>query len=204
MRENFRQTTIETYDKSAHDLAEYFKGIGARTHDIDLGFELAGNPENARVLEIGCGDGRDAAEIVRRTPNYVGMDASQGMLEVARAKVIGAEFVQADAAEYEMPENLDLIFAFASLLHLRDAEVQDVLKRGHAALKPDGIFFLSLKYQRDYIEEIKDDRFGTRQFFFYSPERITKLAGASYENVFQDYQTIGQTKWFTIALKNKA
>lgn len=204
MKEDFRKLTVETYDNSAHEFAQYFEGIGPRTHDIDAAFALAGDPENPRVLEIGCGDGRDAAEIVKRTNNYVGIDVSEGMLAIARSRVLGAEFIRADAAEYEMSENLDIIFAFASLLHLRDTEVKSVLDRGHEALRPGGIFYISLKHQGEYVEEIKDDRFGTRQFFFYNPAEIVRLAGGNYRRVHQDFQKIGATKWFTIGLQNKA
>lgn len=48
MRKNFRAQTIDTYNNSANELAEYFVGIGPRNTDIDLAFRLAGNPQNAR------------------------------------------------------------------------------------------------------------------------------------------------------------
>ena len=38
--EGSRRQTTETYDRSAPALAEYFKGIGPRTADINLVFDL--------------------------------------------------------------------------------------------------------------------------------------------------------------------
>lgn len=198
---NLREETVETYDKSAKELAKYFAGIGARAEDIELGFRLAGNPSKARVVELGCGDGRDAKEIVERAGWYEGMDISEGLLHLARKYVPNASFVQADAVTYKFPENLDIIFAFASLLHLNKTETQSVLMRALKALNPGGIFFISLKYSPEYTEKIKEDRYGRRQFFFYNPELIEKLAGKEYETVFKDFQTMGHTEWFTIALK---
>jgi hypothetical protein len=61
---NWHERTLQTYNESAEELAEQFKGIGARTQDIERGLSLTGSGRNARVVEIGCGDGRDAEEIV--------------------------------------------------------------------------------------------------------------------------------------------
>lgn len=68
-----QRITISTYDKSAKELAEYFKGHGTRVEDIELALKLAGSPKNAKVVEVGCGDGRDAAEIVMRVGSYIGL-----------------------------------------------------------------------------------------------------------------------------------
>jgi SAM-dependent methyltransferase len=200
MRE-LRQQTIDTYDQSAEALAEYFRGIGPRVHDIDLAFLLAGEPEKARVLEIGCGDGRDAKDIIRRTPNYRGFDVSSSMIRLARSHVPEGEFEVADAMTYEYTETQDIVFAFASLLHLDKEEVTTVLKKVHIALRIGGIFFISLKEKPEYTEELKEDDFGKRLFYFYNADIIGELAGTDYETVALSNMTIGHTKWFEIALK---
>lgn len=199
--EDIRAETVATYNKSASALADYFAGIGSRVKDIQLAFKLAGDPDQAKVLEIGCGDGRDAAEIIKRTDEYTGMDISNGMLAVARKKMPKTRFIQADIANFEFPHNLDIIFSFASLLHSDKDEVTQVLARAHKTLKPSGIFFISLKHMPEYMEQVKEDTFGRRLFYFYNPELITELAGKGYQSIFQDFQKLGNTNWFTVALK---
>ena len=63
--------TINTYDNSAEALAKKFDERGARILDIEetLSFIKTDNPH---VFEIGCGNGRDALEILKRTNNYLG------------------------------------------------------------------------------------------------------------------------------------
>jgi trans-aconitate methyltransferase len=175
--ENLRQATIDTYDLSADALAEYFRGIGPRVKDIDLAFELAGNPKEARVLEIGCGDGRDAKDIINKASWYRGFDISSALINLAKTHVPNGNFEIADAAMYEYPENLDIVFAFASLLHLDKDEVQKVLNSVHTALNPGGIFY------------------------FYNPDIISALAGDGYEVVSTTHQQLSNTKWFEIALQ---
>ncbi len=198
---DLRQETVDTYNKSAKELAEYFRGIGSRTDDIERGLKLAGNPKIPNILEIGCGDGRDAKEIVKLTSNYKGFDISEGLIKIARKHVPSADFEVADAISYKYPKNLDVVFAFASLLHLDKAEVRLVLDKVHGALKSNGIFYISLKYAAKYREETKEDQFGRRMFYFYKPEIIEGLAGNNYKTLKTWRETHGHTEWFEIALQ---
>jgi len=201
---DWRQVTIDTYNQSAKELADYFRGIGARTKDIKLAIELAGNLENPKILEIGCGDGRDAKEIIEFTPNYTGIDISKELIKLARQHVPNGNFEVADAVSYQYPTNsLDVVFAFASLLHLNKEEVSQVLEKVHVALRPGGIFFISLKFAHEYKEEIKEDVYGKRMFYFYNPEIIIALAGSDYDVVSQGegFVTVGNTQWFEVALR---
>lgn len=184
-------------------MAEYFQGIGSRVEDIDLALKLAGDPDNPKVLEIGCGDGRDAKEIVKRTKNYVGFDISEEFIRIAKDSIPTASFEVGDAVTYHYPKNLDVVFAFASLLHLSKEEVKDVLKKVHHSLKPGGIFYISLKLRPEYTEEVKEDQFGKRMFFFYNPKIIAELAGSNYQVVSNNsgFITGKDTQWFEIALK---
>lgn len=194
--------TVMTYNKSAQAMADYFAGIGARDKDIDIAIKLAGEPKNPSILEIGCGDGRDAEQVVKRTKNYVGFDISKSMIEIAKQKVPTAKFEVGDARTYKYPKNLDVILAFASLLHLDKTEVKNLFRKVYRALRPGGIIFISLKYRPKYEKELKKDRFGNRLFYFYNPELVTELAGQGFEAVYKDtgFVTNGNTDWFEIAL----
>lgn len=203
MIEDIRRTTVDTYNNSAQALAEFFSGIGSRVVDIDRAFQLAGNPTDANVLEIGCGDGRDAAEICRRTPNYLGTDVSSEMIRIARERVQNGRFEIRDAATMDFPQQLDIVFAFASLLHLSKSENQRVFKGVAHALQPGGIFYTSLKWRTEYSQELKQDQFGRRLFYFYNQHIIESIAGEDYDTVGQWEEQRGDTKWFEMALRKR-
>lgn len=200
---DWRQETINTYNRSAKELAEHFRGIGSRVRDIDLAIKLSNKLDNPFVVEIGCGDGRDAKEILKQTNNYIGFDISEELIKLAIKKVPKAHFEVADALNYKYPRNIDVVFAFASLLHLNKKEINNVLKKVHAALRPGGIFFISLKLRAEYTEELKEDKYGKRMFYHYNPEIITDLAGAWYEVVrtHKSFVAGSTSKWFEIALR---
>jgi SAM-dependent methyltransferase len=164
--------TIKTYDDSAEALAKYFSGIGPRTNDINLGFRLSNPAEGSRVVEIGCGDGRDALEISKKTSWYEGFDPSIKLLEIAKIKVPSGSFIKADAVNYRYPKNIDIIFAFASLLHVNRDELITVMKKVYSSLRDGGIFYISLKERAVYTEEVKKDEYGERMFYYYNPSII--------------------------------
>ncbi len=197
--------TLQTYNDSAQAMAEYFSGIGSRIDDIEMALRLADKTDgSADVLELGCGDGRDAAEIVKRSESYLGIDYSEGLLALARKQVPGADFRLQSILDYTFePASYDVVFAFASLLHVNRDTFAALMPRIANSLRADGIFYVSLKYADDYKEELKEDQFGKRMFYFYNLELVEELAGQFFEVVHTNQETIGHTRWFDIALKKK-
>ena len=152
-------------------------------------------------MEVGCGDGRDAVEISQRVAWYEGFDPSEGLLEIARRRLPVASFVKADALSYRYPENVDIVFAFASLLHVDRDDLQKVFSMVGRSLRAGGIFFISLKESPAYKAEVKKDEYGERMFYYYNPVLVEGLSGTLFTTVYQDHRQIGKTAWCTVALQ---
>lgn len=200
---DWQKQNNKVYNESAEKLAEYFAGIGPRIDDIERGLELAGKKDGAKVIELGCGDGRDAIEIVKRVNWYEGIDPSIGLLDIAKKKLPNVSFVLSDALSYDYPKDLDVIFAFASLLHINQSDLCKVFEKSLLALRIGGIFYISLKESPMYKEEIKKDEFGERMFYYYKPEILQDIAGNNFSTEYIDRQAKGHTNWFTVVLKRK-
>jgi SAM-dependent methyltransferase len=198
---NSKEETVKTYDRTASQMAEKFRGMGARVEDIDRAFAII-NKEHPSVLEIGCGDGRDAKEISSRTNTYLGIDVSTSMIELARVHVPEASFEVADVETYSFPAGLDIIFSFASLLHSDKEAVANILHRAHSSLNDGGIFFISLK-RDDYQSKVKEDEFGARTFYFYQPSDIKEILDEKYAVIFEDEQSFQNQDWFTLILQKQ-
>ncbi len=193
--------TVKTYDDSAKALAAYYKNIGSQVHDIERALELAATDGLAKVIEVGCGDGRDAVEIVKRTKSYQGIDPSRGLLKIARRKLPDESFTRADALSFNYPKNIDVIFAFASLLHVARDDMYKVFDKAAQSLRSGGIFYITLKQRDAYEAELQVDEHGQRMFHYYNPELIKEIAGDLFTTVHEASQKISGTNWFTIALK---
>src|SRR3989338_2033199 len=102
---DLKKQTVETYNKSVAGLAKKFSNFGPRVDDIKRGFSYVSR-NNPNVLEIGCGYGREAKEILWHTNKYLGMDISEEMIKMAKEQVPEGSFVVADVENYNFPHNL--------------------------------------------------------------------------------------------------
>lgn len=199
---NGKEETIAAYNGGASQLAAKFNSVGPRTKDIKKAFSYV-SKTNPKVLELGCGNGRDAAEILKYTNDYLGIDISEKMIAIARAHIPNGYFQISDIEEYSFPENVDIIFAFASLLHSNKGKVREIFRKASSALAENGIFFISLKFGK-YHKEVKQEDIGSRTFYFYTPQKLDKFRPAKLRLVYQDVQQLRGQKWFTVIYKKVA
>lgn len=203
---DLRQQTIDIYNNQAEGLAKKYRSMPPRVKDIALALELAGKPEHARVLEIGCAAGRDAEEIVQKADWYMGIDVAEELIKLARRRLPEATFLVADAAHFEYPDNLDVVIAFASLIHLDESELKTLYKKMAAALRQGGVLYQSLKYSPEYHSEVFTDEFGPRQYYFYNLDLIKELAGPGFEVAHTRQETmkaLNHADWIEIALRKR-
>jgi SAM-dependent methyltransferase len=96
-----------------------------------------------RVLDAGCGGGRNSAWLVERGAAVVGIDASEELLAIARDRLPSATFVHGDLAE-PLPfddGSFDVVVAGLVMHYLRDWT--PTLRELRRVLRPDGIVALS-------------------------------------------------------------
>ena len=102
-------------------------------------------PDGARILDLGCGSGRDSLYFIKRGYRVEAVDGSPELCAIAE-KTIGQPVRCLLFADLDYAEAFDGIWACASLLHVPAAKMADVLQKVAAALKPGGILYASYKY----------------------------------------------------------
>ena len=129
-----RKRTVEAgYDA----LADRFGEWGAKVEGDpwerfleDLADRL---PADARVLDLGCGNGAKISRLADRF-EVVGVDISERQLQLARAAVPEASFIQADFTELDFPaEAFDAVTALYSIVHVPRDEQPDSARPDPAA-----------------------------------------------------------------------
>lgn len=96
-----------------------------------------------RILDLGCGPGRDLKTLTMRGHVAVGLDGAEPFVDMARTET-GCEVLHQNFLQLDLPaEAFDGIFANAVLFHLPSSEIAAVLLRLHAALRPGGVLFSS-------------------------------------------------------------
>jgi SAM-dependent methyltransferase len=194
------KTTISTYDNSAQQLATYFAGIGSRLDIITEALELANKPKDARVVEVGCGDGRDAKDIVPVVEWYEGFDPSIELIKLARKRSLNASFMHADALSYDYPKNIDIIFGFASYLHLNRHDFAKAAQKAADSLRKGGVLAITLKERESYQEELVKDEFGERWFYYYDEDSVKDVLGEEFDIIKIEHKTLNRktAKWLVI------
>jgi len=146
--ENIAALTLRHYDQRAEDFWQ-----GTRDHDVAQNIAaLLDHIEGSapfRILDFGCGPGRDLKTFAALGHSVVGLEGAARFAEMARAHS-GCEVWQQDFLRLALPEaHFDGIFANASLFHVPAQELPRVLRELQATLKPGGVLFCSNPRGRD-------------------------------------------------------
>lgn len=161
-----------------------------------------------KILEIGSGGGRDAAELLKLHYEYMGTDVSAEMVEVAKTAVPEAVFRQLSVYDLAtLDTKFDGFWASAVLLHIPKARINEALQAINASLKPGAIGMISLKDgdTEDFEVRDKDNMHQERLFVYW---RKDDFLGVLKQNGFQlvdyIYRPLSQrTSWHVFFVTKK-
>lgn len=112
---------------------------------LEAFFKLRGEiPET--VLNLACGTGELEKLLAKTGIEFIGVDASAGMLREARKKCPGVKFIKADAAAVRLNKKFDMVlFLFDSANHMYSlSHLVRVFKNARRHLKKGGYFIFDI------------------------------------------------------------
>ena len=126
-------------------------------------------PQGGKVLDLGCGSGRDSLFFKKYGYDVTALDGSVEMC-IQAEKNIGQPVINMTFDKLDYNSEFDGIWACASLLHVSSKDIEEVLFKIEKAMKPGGYFYCSFKYgsyegeregryYTDYTEESIDSLF---------------------------------------------
>lgn len=187
MGSGFDRNTLDFYTRNA---AHYLQSRpDAPSHELVPFLERL--PVGARILELGCGGGRDAAYMVEQGFDVDPTDGSEAMAAEAE-KCLGkaARVMRFDALDAD--EDYDAVIALASLLHVPLPGLPGILHNIWRALKSGGWHLATFKTNG---EEGHDDH--GRYYNYLSrneAEQLYQEAGNWADLEFLEWQGEG---WFS-------
>lgn len=136
------EKTILYYDENAVSFAAGTMGVDfSESQDRFLSFL----PKNGRILDFGCGSGRDSKYFLERGFLVDAVDGSEKMCKIA-CQNTGLPVRQMLFSELDEEAVYDGIWACASILHLPKNDLRNILRKISRALKTGGYCYTSFKY----------------------------------------------------------
>ena len=110
-------------------------------------------PTGAHILDLCCGTGHMAKQLVSSGFRVTGVDGSAEMLEYAHQNAPTATIIQADARDFTLPEPVDAaVSLFDSLNHITEREgLEAAFRCTYAALRPGGLFVFDMNMDAIYL-----------------------------------------------------
>lgn len=191
------------------DSIDYYERHSSRYFEetINLNMEeqleefLSFLPENAEVLDLGCGSGRDSRFLEEAGCYVTPMDGSPKMCSLAEIYT-DMEVLCLTYEEMEFQEVFDGIWASASLLHVARKDMPKILEKLYHALKPGGILYMSFQYGE--TEEYRNQRF----YCDYTERTMKSLLkyqrGLELLELYQsDDMREGRNRWLNVLVKKE-
>lgn len=150
---NNENKTLEYYNEHAEDFVNSTKSADvSKLYGMFQKYVKVGG----KILDLGCGSGRDSKYFMEQGYDVVAVDGSESICELA-SKYIGREVLCLKFEDIDLEQEFDGIWACASLLHVSKDELPNVLQKLSKALKTNGYIYASFKYGQE--ERIKGNRF---------------------------------------------
>ena len=137
--------TLDYYNKNADAYIEKTRFMDVSSLYED--FEECLSPGD-RILDLGCGSGRDAKHFLEQGYEVVAVDGSVELCKRAEY-YLGIPVRHLMFFDLAFHEEFDGVWACASLLHVPKAEITETLHKVCSSLKVGGVLYASFKYGED-------------------------------------------------------
>ena len=103
-------------------------------------------------------------------------------------------------SDISFKEEFELVWASASILHLNKVEAKQVMAKCYNALKPGGLFYISVKAKQN--EEFSD---GERYFSYYEKDELAEMlkdVGFTEKSFWYNCDNLGRsTIWLNFVVQ---
>lgn len=173
--------TINSYDRTAQQYAEKTANLLRQ----ELIQKFCAIVPRGKILDLGCGPGRDANVLANKGYDVTGIDLSLEMLRIARYTAPHARFAYMDQRRLNFDnDSFQGIWALASFLHVPKAEIPGTLGEAHRVLKKGGGIHIGIKAGVGE-EFLPDTRYGKDIMKFYSYFEPGELEAAMEQEGFK-------------------
>ncbi|MEJ2267898.1 MAG: class I SAM-dependent methyltransferase [Nanoarchaeota archaeon] len=187
---NFTKNTINFYEKIANDYSKSWDDIEIIKRELNFFLEFI---KGKKILDIGCGHGRDCKYFSEKGFETIGIDLSENFLKIAKKKSPLSKFAKMDMRKLNFPkESFDGLWVCSSFLHIPQKNNKETMKEFYRVLKKEGIMFIAVKLGKG--EKIKNGKYDK----LYSKKEFEKLIKNTGFHIQKSYINRHKKDWIII------
>ena len=149
--------TLKYYNHNAENLCKEYDAIDFNKIQKSISIYLVGAK---KVLEIGCGSGRDANYMTNNGFDIIGIDGSEEMIDIA---IRNFSNLKGQLIHSVLPDNFpsfkhkfDGFYSIGTLMHFEENDLEILLAKINEVLLPKSPVYISVSGDREHIN---DERF---------------------------------------------
>ena len=199
---NSPATTLNYYDENADSLASCYESAAVSELQKLL---IQTFPKNFKLLEIGCGSGRDAAFMAKNGYEVIAIDGSTKIINEAKKlhpQLKDKLFSKTLPNDLCFDEKFDGIYSIATLMHLSKDNLKKSVSRIYNLLNENGRLLMSISLFRDDIDENGFDGKGRFFLVLNLEEWVALLESHGFKNIKTSINGDGLgrdgMKWLTL------
>ena len=195
------KSTLDYYNSKAKDFVTDTVAV-AFTEMQDTFLEYI--QKGGRILDFGCGSGRDTKYFISKGYDVDATDGSEELCKIA-SEYTGIKIKQMLFEELDEVELYDGVWACASILHVEKKQLPEILKKIATATKKGGVVYTSFKYGE--FEGIRNGRFFTYLTEESFGEILRSVSDLAIEKLWISADVRaerGEERWLNIVLRKLA
>ncbi len=210
--------TLEVYQETAHlylnnsiehdnlDLEKAKKKREKLENLIRLSFSDL--PENAKVFEIGSGDGSNAKFMESLGFDVTASDTANDFIEATRSK--GLKTIKFNALEDDFPDKYFAIFCWRVFVHFTRDDALEIIKKAYDSLEKNGIFIFNAinrdtkNVDNEWVDFEGEYHMGVERFYnYFNKDDLDEIIQQTEFEIKDFYKEGGgnNDKWLVYVLK---
>jgi len=171
-------TTRDLYNKYAPQFADKLDKIPETTQLDEF---IAQLPPQAKVLDVGCGAGRDSEYLAQAGLQVTGIDLSENLIAEAKKRRPMLHFQVMDMEQLDFPEaTFDGVWSKLAIIHIDRANFPAMLQSIWKLLKPGGVLTIETKAGAgEAFEKVSFQETEERFFVYYELDELIGLLQAA-------------------------